>query len=778
MEAAKSVISTMGLSGVIIGARTYTTLLCCYARIGDIDSITNTLHECKDKEIMLCDIDILKVIYELSIHGYGEHIEILINQLRMTIGYHQNATNTMLSLITQNQIDDAYKILQTLPHATQQDGNLVEVGYFFIKQMVKLRRSGEEIIKLCQRLQNDGMTTRSLSVALQQALLNGSPALIKQILTEFQVQSLQIREHYFWPLLCSEAEKGTDSILNIVTMMQSDFKIMPTMKTIENFIVPKVKPSDYKLLISRLLDMGLPYQNVISATVLACLMSGNLNDAYAIGSYHKAYYNPKLFQKPLIKAIRHDGIDFYVKFVRLICESVEWKVKIEADIEENNKTSSPSDPQKILSNFIDDLFTNIGQMETIESILRALVKEGLAISEKQSETLKSYNYTRLTPKISSLLNSLVKQNSLPLAKQNEKSPTDSLLKLNHLLDGNLEGSIDTAKCQEIFQKLKTEKINIPVSTYVKLLRIYMRQDQLDKAMEIYENIHGQGSLLNKKLTLMLALCLMKVGKFSDAERIIAENAVENSFDCTNHCNQILNYLAESDTPENVEKFFSILKQHKYIIKVKKALLGSLIKVYVNKGDLNTAIDKLIEVSTQYRLTPMVHDILSKLIDANDVDNLLRVMDFLNKSTGENNTDLSLLFAYISCNRLEEARQIAEKHRLRNHSGRIIAQCKYQIRIGRPERLEILLDVTEYSEAIDRNIIFEHLLDFYWKSDSVDKMLGLWHRIKKESFIADDQFLIKLGKHLKRKGVVVPFDIPNTGDTDNEQYQRRKDFKTV
>jgi len=154
-----------------------------------------------------------------------------------------------------------------------------------------------------------------------------------------------------------------------------------------------------------------------------------------------------------------------------------------------------------------------------------------------------------------------------------------------------------------------------------------------------------------------------------------------------------------------------------------------------------------------------NEVLMKLINENDTTNLERVLNTSREISGYNNTDLSLMLAYCGCNRLDEARAIAENRRLHDNPQKILSVCETCAKLGQPQRLERLLDATEYSNAINRTVIFEHLLDFYWKNDSLDDILALWRRIEKESFVVNEQFLTKLGTYLQRKRILVPFNIP-------------------
>lgn len=89
MESAQGILSVMAQAGLELGADTYTTLLCGYARTGDIDTINKTLQECEAKEIYFLDKDYLDIAYSLIANGHEQHVPVVLEKLRKAFGYNQ-----------------------------------------------------------------------------------------------------------------------------------------------------------------------------------------------------------------------------------------------------------------------------------------------------------------------------------------------------------------------------------------------------------------------------------------------------------------------------------------------------------------------------------------------------------------------------------------------------------------------------------------------------------------------------------------------------------------
>lgn len=69
----------MKQAGIEPTSRSYTAVLCTHAKRGDIMAIRNTLDECKEKDILLANKEILDVIYTLALNKQSEHIDEVLN---------------------------------------------------------------------------------------------------------------------------------------------------------------------------------------------------------------------------------------------------------------------------------------------------------------------------------------------------------------------------------------------------------------------------------------------------------------------------------------------------------------------------------------------------------------------------------------------------------------------------------------------------------------------------------------------------------------------------
>jgi leucine-rich PPR motif-containing protein len=75
MESASGILGVMQQAGLEPSADTYTTLLCGYAKKGDIDTIIKTLEQCDAQDLQLLDRDYMDIIYSLAVNDHLEHVD-------------------------------------------------------------------------------------------------------------------------------------------------------------------------------------------------------------------------------------------------------------------------------------------------------------------------------------------------------------------------------------------------------------------------------------------------------------------------------------------------------------------------------------------------------------------------------------------------------------------------------------------------------------------------------------------------------------------------------
>lgn len=187
-----------------------------------------------------------------------------------------------------------------------------------------------------------------------------------------------------------------------------------------------------------------------------------------------------------------------------------------------------------------------------------------------------------------------------------------------------------------------------------------------------------------------------------------------------------------------------------------------------KDNIPKAIEAFEKICEEYKSTPWKNELARRLIQSEDAANLQKVTDLSTNIHGEINSLYDLVFSFVECGRIRQARKILETPGLRTRPHRIDTACERYKNEGMVESLEGLIEATRDLSHIDRNKIYYSLLLSYCKSEDAEKALGLWTKMQEEDITPSDEFLIKLAELLESKKMTVPFVVPQT-----EKQQTKK-----
>uniref|UniRef100_A0A182VTL9 Pentacotripeptide-repeat region of PRORP domain-containing protein n=1 Tax=Anopheles minimus TaxID=112268 RepID=A0A182VTL9_9DIPT len=811
LESSTGILAVMAQAGLQPSADTYTTLLCGYARKGDIDYICKTIETCEQKEIFLLDKDILEIIYSLATNGYPEKVDQLVDKIRRQAGYNQDAVNVILRLINRGHEEVCMKLLRTMPRASKSDGELANTGSFLVRQLVRAKRPADKVIAICHELQEGGMNDRAYLIALETALKGGAVELSFAILAELTKQNQPIRQHFFWPLMCSSdpamtKEERTDSVLHVLRSMSEKFNIYPSSETVREYAVPNLPVNNAEIVIQLLRSAGISPAVASSSCAYVALERNNLKEAANIASRYRAFYSPGVFRKPLVQALSHSrDFEAYVRFARAMHDGLKRARSSEEESDQGadgeNGNSTEALQAETMGNLIYDAVSTFKteRVDVMEKILTGFVSQGLSISNNMAEKIQERMGSEMTAEISAMLSKLAAGDLEPveldrtpaqgLARMKTSISSLSVPQLERLID-DLEArkenanavksqlirsvirSNDIAKTKEVLQKLESENYVISAGVYGLVIDMFASNGNVEEAFEQLASVKAKQPdfTLDRVKVVRLAHGLLERERFDDALRFLEEHAPstaepvkddsqrEVDFVYNSACWRLLNTLAEKGHVQQVTQMFDHLLSKGYITP-QNIFLGSLIKVHLARDDLPSAMSNFAEICQKYRLTPWKTELTCRLIQAEDATNLQRLTDLSTEVHGEVNSLYDLVFAFVDCGRIRQARKILETPGLRTRYQRIQTACERYQQEGKTSSLEGLMEATKDLSHIDRTEIYHKLLQSYIGEKDAVKSLGLWTRMQEENMSPSDAFLTELGEFLKSNGYEVPFAIP-------------------
>lgn len=805
MESAVGILGVMTQAGLEPSAETYTTLLCGYAKKGDVDSILKTMATCDEKEIFLLDKDILEVIYALAANNHGDKVDAVLSKLKKAIGYNQDAFNLILRLTNKGHVDVAFKVLETMVRGKDADGQPGETGTFFVRQMVRAQIPVDKIISVCRTMNQSQMNARAVLIAIEAALQSGATSIVVDLLKEAQTTGLEVRQHYFWPVLVAAGKSGRiDEVTKVLSQM-NEFGLSPSGETVRDYIVPNLKEKSPEAVMNLLIGSGVSSGQAAASVCYNLLQKNQLKEAASLGHQYKVFLAPNLFRKSLVSALGHTkDIENFINFVRVIHDSQDRKSAWNKDDEEIDQEAAAVTKSEVVGQILNDVVSHFrgARLEVVDKVLNGLVKEGLSISNKQAEFVQEKLGARMTTEISDLLSKLTAGDLEPVHREPEKRNSP----LSQMSPGQIERLIgqvqakgenvnrlkrywvaacfrdkDVAKAEEVIGKLEQEGYTVTAGVFAQLVDLYVQTNDLDKAVKTLEKCQAKDAefKLDNLKAVRFAAALVEAGKMGEAVKLLDANKKselameEQSFNYNATCWRLLNGLAEKGKVEDLNTMFDALVGGNYA-EANNVLLGPLIKVHLLKDDLPSAMDTFERITQKYRSTPWKNELSCRLIQAEDAASLQKLTDLSTNVHGEVNSLYDLVFSFVECGRIRQARRILETPGLRVKHQRINHACERYREEGKVQPLEGLIEATKDLHHIDRQDIYYNLLLSYKKENQPDKALGLWTKMQEDDMTPSEQFLQTLAQLLKANKMAVPFAEVKVEKKEKQQQKKREE----
>ncbi|XP_064103347.1 leucine-rich PPR motif-containing protein, mitochondrial-like [Macrobrachium nipponense] len=133
------------------------------------------------------------------------------------------------------------------------------------------------------------------------------------------------------------------------------------------------------------------------------------------------------------------------------------------------------------------------------------------------------------------------------------------------------------------------------------------------------------------------------------------------------------------------------------------------------------MDAFEKVCKEYKITAVKHELTLACIKLEDTEKLQKIMDLSISIHGEMNSLYDLVFAFIECGKVRQAKKILETPGLRARHQRLENRCKRLLEENRLTELEQLVAITKDVFDIDRNRMFMYLFEGYRRKNDCDKV---------------------------------------------------------
>ncbi|XP_047530160.1 leucine-rich PPR motif-containing protein, mitochondrial [Vanessa atalanta] len=787
-EGAKAVLETMAGAGLKPSNRTYALLACGYAKQGDITGVENVITKAQNEDNELTDKDLLDIVEQLALGGHKDKIDQIFPHLHKGIGYNQEVCNLIFKLLNKDQEEVAKEMMRTMPKTTSVDDTKFK-GAFFVKHLLKLNKPMETIIQSCRNLQSEGLVPSAIYIATEAALQQGRSELAQKLFKELQKDGMEIRQHFYWPLLTQKGkERDEEGLLQIVRNMTNE-GLVPTGEALRDYVIPFLIEKDTpQNIIVKLQVANVPVILSARNVMIELLESGDIKSAVEIAlTYHpRGQYS--LISRPLLSALnKTKDIKSFVNILHVTSSSTQTP---QEDVSNDDVSGDDNVDCNEIGRLVKNAVKIVAKDNLTEELLTTVLGKGLRISTTSAEEIEQYLGKNMTTKISELLSLLTSPDleMAPvefLARRNQAPRTAAQLEtlLGQVInkDGNNINRLRKQVINAYMKEKNIEKVNslaeelkslpdfdLNLSTLAQLFEFYCENDEIDRAEHVKTEIIVKDPefVLNKYKKVLMACAYVRANRFEEAIKFLQDNKTSgetepSSFLINSKSWQMLNTLAESKDVAKVKEMTKVLIENEYIAP-NNIILGPSIKVHLLNNDIEGALNEFENCCKQYRSTPWKGELMKALIMKEDATKLQWLADLSTQIHGEVNILHDLVLAFVECGRLRQARRILETPGLQTRQKRLNDACQRYVEDGKSEYLEGLLEATKELSHIDRSNIFYHLLVTYCKANETDKALGLWTVLQEEGEIPSEEFLSYLGNHLKSNNRDIPFVMPSTG----------------
>ncbi|KAL0881103.1 hypothetical protein ABMA27_002225 [Loxostege sticticalis] len=796
-DGAKAVLETMAGAGLQPTNHTYTLLACGYAKKGDIDGVKEIIKLANEKDAYITDKDVLDIIEQLSLGGHGDKVDHLFGYLEKNVGYNQDVCNLVLKLLNKGQIETAKAVMKTMPKSTTIDDTKFK-GAFFVKQLLRINVDSEKIIQICKEVQQENLVPSALYIATETALQLGKTELAQKLFKEMQKEGMEIRQHYYWPLLAQKGKEGDEEgMLQILRTMTAE-GLAPTGETLRDYVIPYLLRKDNpQNVILKLQIANVPTISAARNLMMELLDAGKIKEAADITLQFRLRVQYPSLARPLLGALgKTKDIDSFVTILHVVSSSQQSN---QAD-EENSTEDSQADERagvNEVGRIVKSAIKMLAKPELAEKLLTALHSKGLSISTESAEEIQQFLDKNLTTTISELLTKLTSVDLEPVSIESSRRATGprTPLQLEKLIEQIKSKDADSnvarlqkqllmayikennvPKVKSYLEELKASNFALSSAMLAQLYEFYCQNDEIEKAKKCQAQLAEQAPEfeLNKYKLILMVNALIKANRYDEALQFLKDNKPkgdnENFFLLSSKCWQMLNTLAEQKEDAKVLELTKALIDNNYV-EASNVILGPSIKAFLLKNNVEGALTQFELCCNQYRCTPWKGELMKTLIMKEDATKLQWLADLSTQIHGEVNILHDLVLAFVECGRLRQARRILETPGMHTRQRRLDDACQRYVEEGKSEYLEGLLEATKELSHIDRSNIFYHLLVTYCKADETDKAVGLWTILQEEGEVPSNQFLAYLGKHLKSKNREVPFVMPE--ELKPEQPKKQK-----
>ncbi|XP_071485647.1 leucine-rich PPR motif-containing protein, mitochondrial-like [Diadema antillarum] len=781
LENAKNILNVMRSVGLEASSDTYTALMCAYAEKGDVESINELSQELDSSSQSLSGRCYLAVAYSLTTSGHGQHLSQILEKININAAYIPDAINLALSLMTKGEVDSAFEIVKLFENIRPDVASEpLNQGSFFIDHAVEMMLPHAELFRYLDEMKSSGLHSTPYIVALHSTLrrANKTGDYAIEIMKKMVEEGIPVRSHYFWPLLARHQASGDrDGILQTLKSM-NELNVDPSSETYTRYILPVLGDS-LEAIKSALAEVGVTVdKSLLTAICRSEVKYDRLDSVVTLIEEYKDLIDIPLIRASLISSFSRNP---QVKPMVHICKHMVDRLEF---VEDSTITK-----EDYLGNFLYEILLHVPENKAqslkphLQLLFDKLSKEGLVINGMRYRGMRNQLDRLKLPMLKRVAVKLINPdeiNSNRIANFDILSSEDVTVEEleNHLVElkekgGNLRGILrrlilahannnNEERAIELRRQFDEAGYEPTGAMYACLINMYCNKENFSQALKIKEELSKFDP--NFKLDVVkyryLITSLAKENRLPDALDMvqeIKELAVETDR-MEKQVFHMLNDLAQAGLSEEVERLFETVVEVG-IVKPNNNLLGPVVMAFINRNDMTGALTCIRDCQAKYNIMPHFQDLLVKLVESGETDQLQAAMDFASQQHGDINMLYDLIFAFCTTAKYKEAMKLIETPGMIAKNRRLQWYAERCIGSSMVESLEQLTSMTRDLYACDRDQMYFYLIQLHTRNSDVDKCLQVWTTMQEEGVVPRDRTLRYLANVLRSFNRPVPFEVP-------------------
>lgn len=291
-----------------------------------------------------------------------------------------------------------------------------------------------------------------------------------------------------------------------------------------------------------------------------------------------------------------------------------------------------------------------------------------------------------------------------------------------------------------------------------LLKMWTATEDADKALDALHKLKEQHPTFNIDAFKVfdLATLLINKSRFDDAKHLIEEmprckgrgkyiaNLSSNIWQLLNTASQ---YSVENGYEENSAEQFLRLLIAKGYAEHSNALLGAVIKEYLDKKKIHEAVSTFQQYATEYRKTPQSLSLLTLLIGISNDENCLgysikkeeaveymqRIIDLIKEVHGTENANVSVILAFASAGKEQQLRKILMNPLVKFNVDMLLKSLDY---LKDRAKIEVVVALAHSArglnhENLEEEKLYEILLSDFVRKNDYSAAVRLYEQIQSD-----------------------------------------------